>query len=90
MLLSLIQWAKKVNINKHHLFLESGTEAETFKEMLEDLICLSERYENPWFSEGLKLETIAKLFETELSLSWQTQIHKKLDFLAQKNGFFRN
>ena len=47
MLLSLIQWAKKVNINKHHLFLESGTEAETFKEMLEGLTCLSERYENP-------------------------------------------
>lgn len=47
MLLSLIQWAKKVNINKHHLFLETGTEAETFKEMLEDLTCLSERYENP-------------------------------------------
>lgn len=47
MLMSLIQWAKKVNISKHHLFLESGTEAETFKEMLEDLTNLSERYENP-------------------------------------------
>lgn len=47
MLSSLIQWAKKVNINKHHLFLESGTEVETFKEMLEELTNLSQRYENP-------------------------------------------
>lgn len=48
MLSSLIQWAKKVNINKHHLFLESGTEVETFKEMLEELTNLSQRYEYPW------------------------------------------
>lgn len=44
MLLSLIQWAKRVNISKHHLFLESGTEEETFKEMLEELTSLSQRY----------------------------------------------
>lgn len=47
MLLSLIQWAKRVNISKHYLFLESGTEEETFKEMLEDLTSLSQRYVNP-------------------------------------------
>ena len=47
MLMSLIQWAKRVNITKHHLFMESGTEVETFKEMLEDLASLSQRYENP-------------------------------------------
>lgn len=46
MLLLLIQWVKKVNINKYYLFLEFGIEVEMFKEMFEDLICLFECYEN--------------------------------------------
>lgn len=47
MLLSLVQWAKQVNISKHHVFLESGTEVESFQGMLEELTSLSQRYENP-------------------------------------------
>ena len=47
MLLSLVQWAKKVDISKRHAFLESGIEVESFKEMLEELTSLSQRYENP-------------------------------------------
>lgn len=47
LLLSLVQWAKKVDISKHHVFLESGTEVESFKGILEELTSLSERYENP-------------------------------------------
>ena len=46
MLFSLVQWAKKVDISKHHVFLESGTEVEIFKGLLEELTSLSQRYEN--------------------------------------------
>ena len=47
MLLSLVQWAKKANISKHHVFLESGIEVESFNGLLEELSSLSQRYENP-------------------------------------------
>ncbi|XP_068755236.1 protein misato homolog 1-like [Montipora capricornis] len=47
MLLSLVHWAKKVDIRKHHVFLESGTEVESFNGILEELSSLSQRYKNP-------------------------------------------
>ena len=46
MLLSLVQWAKKANISKHHVFLESGIEVESFNGLQEELSSLSQRYEN--------------------------------------------
>lgn len=47
LLLSLVRWAKKVDIRKHHVFLESGTEVESFNGMLEELTSLSQKYNNP-------------------------------------------
>ena len=46
LLSSLVQWARKANISKHHVFLESGIEVENFNGMLEELKSLSQRYEN--------------------------------------------
>lgn len=47
MLLSLVHWAKKVDIRKHDVFLESGIEVESFIGIREELSSLSQRYKNP-------------------------------------------
>ena len=47
MLLSLTKWARKVNIQRYHSFLEGGVELDSFKEALEVLETLSQRYETP-------------------------------------------
>ena len=47
LLLSLVRWAKKADIRKHHVFLECGTEFESFNGTLEELTRLSQQYNNP-------------------------------------------
>jgi len=47
MLNSLSSWARKVNIQKYHSFLEAGTEIASFEEAIESIETLAQRYETP-------------------------------------------
>ncbi|XP_001624271.2 protein misato homolog 1 [Nematostella vectensis] len=47
MLESLITWSNKVDVRKHHEYLESGVEFDLYKEKIESLLSQANLYKNP-------------------------------------------